>query len=463
MDILFLISGLILGFVISWLLFRNGKGDTASAVLEARLEASVAEIQKLNGQLRELKDQATLELTSEKDKLNAEIRRLNESLNASNIKLAQEGEALRGQKETLETLRQELDLVHKKYSTEFENIANKILEEKSLKFTEQNKNNLDIILNPLKERIKDFENKVDKTYKAESEERITLKTEIKSLVELNTKISLEANNLASALKGDNKKQGNWGEVILEKILERSGLEKGREYKTQVVSNNVDGEIIKPDVVVYLPDEKHVIIDSKVSLVAYEAFVNATDEELRQKFLKTHIESVKAHIKGLSDKKYSSSGELDSPDFVLLFIPIESSFAVAIQADNDLFNYAWDKKVVMVSPSTLLATLRTIASIWKQEKQTRNALQIAEEGGKLYDKFVGFIEDLNKVGTKMDAAKLDYSEAMKKLTEGTGNLVGRAEKMRKLGAKVSKPLPAKLVERNEERDGTDYVAEDKKDS
>ena len=451
MDFLFLFIGLILGFSIAWILFRNGKGDTQTAVLQTQLEGSLRETGRLSAELKDLRELASRELAEEREKYGAEIKGLHEQLNASNIKLAQEGESLKSQKESLETLRKELDLVHKKYTLEFENIANKILEEKSQKFTEQNKTSLDIILNPLKEKIKDFEEKVDKSYKAESAERITLKTEIKNLIELNTKISLEANNLATALKGDNKMQGNWGEVILEKILERSGLEKDREYRTQFVTSNVGGATIKPDVVVLLPDNKHIVIDSKVSLVAYEAMVNSIDEEMRGKFLKAHLESVKSHIKGLSEKNYSTSPEFNTPDFVLLFIPIESSFSIAIQADNDLFNYAWDKKVVIVSPSTLLATLRTIASLWKQEKQTANALEIAAEGGKLYDKFVGFCEDLILVGRKMDEAKGSYGEAMKKLTEGTGNLVGHAEKMKKLGAKVSKLLPPKLVERTGEDD------------
>jgi DNA recombination protein RmuC len=449
MNIGFLLIGLVLGFSIAWLLFRKGKEDAVSAVLQARLDAAQQDARRLTDELAALRNRAGAELAAEKEKLEKEIRSLQASLNDANIRLTREQESLKGQKETLETLRNELDTVHKKYTTEFENIASKILEEKSVKFTEQNKNNLDIILNPLKERIKDFELKVDKAYKTESDERITLKTEIKNLVELNTKISQEANNLASALKGDNKMQGNWGEVILEKILERSGLEKDREYRTQMVTSNGDGTTIKPDVVVLLPDEKHIIIDSKVSLIAYEALMNAPDEETRAKFLRAHLESMKAHIKGLSEKSYASAQKFDTPDFVLLFVPIESSFAIAIQADGELFNYAWDRKVVMVSPSTLLATLRTIASMWKQQKQTANALEIAEEGGKLYDKFVGFVEDLILVGNKINDTKKVYGDAMKKLTEGSGNLVGRAVKMQKLGAKVSKLLPPSIVERSGE--------------
>jgi DNA recombination protein RmuC len=459
MNILFLLLGLALGFGIAWLLFRNGKENTETAVLKSRLESSSMDISKAEEELKELKTAAARELTFEKEKLSAEISHLTQKLHESELSLAVERQNLIAQKENLESLRKELDAIHKKYSTEFENIANRILEEKSVKFTEQNKTNLDIILNPLKERIKDFEDKVDKTYKAESAERITLKTEIKNLVELNTKISQEANNLATALKGDNKMQGNWGEVILEKILERSGLEKGREYLTQTHTSNVDGDTIRPDVVVLLPDDKHLIIDSKVSLLAYESLVNAPDEDTRLKYVKLHLESLRAHIKGLGDKKYDTSLAFHTPDFVLLFLPIESSFSMAIQSDNDLFNYAWDKKVVLVSPSTLLATLRTIASMWKQQKQTANAMQIAEEGGKLYDKFVGFVEDLISVGRKMDEAKGQYGEAMKKLSDGSGNLVGRAEKMRKLGAKVSKLLPPKLVERTEGEESTPAIKND----
>jgi DNA recombination protein RmuC len=348
--------------------------------------------------------------------------------------------------EKLKSQKEELSELQVRFTKEFENLANKILEEKSSKFTEQNRANLDVILNPLKEKIKDFEQKVELAYKAESAERNTLKGEIRNLVELNKKISEEANNLATALKGDNKQQGNWGEVVLEKILERSGLIKDQEYKTQFVTTNDDGDRIKPDVVVFLPDEKHIVIDSKVSLVAYDAFVNSAEDEDRVRFRKAHIDSVRSHIKLLGEKNYQTASGLTTPDFILLFIPIESSFSVAIQADQEIFNYAWDRKIVLVSPSTLLATLRTVSSIWKQERQTRNALQIAEEGGKLYDKFVGFVEDLVRVGRKMDEAKIDYTEAMKKLTDGTGNLVKRAEKMKELGAKAGKSLPQQIIER-----------------
>lgn len=366
-----------------------------------------------------------------------------------NALLAQQETTNKNLQEKLMLQKEELENLQQRFTKEFENLANKILDEKSQKFTEQNKTQLDIILNPLKDKIKDFEQKVDNAYKAESAERNSLKGEIKSLVELNKQISEEANNLVKALKGDTKKQGNWGELILEKILERSGLIKDEEYKMQVSAQNEIGNRIQPDAVIYLPDSKHIIVDSKVSLVAYEAMVNAPDEETREQALRDHVLSVRSHIKGLSEKSYQSSADFTSPDFVLLFMPIESSFGMAVQADNELFNFAWDRKIVIVSPSTLLATLRTISSIWKQERQTRNAMEIARQGGALYDKFKNFVDDLIEVGKKMDGAKTSYSEAMNKLSTGNGNIVKRIEDLRKLGAKATKELPPSLVERAEE--------------
>lgn len=301
----------------------------------------------------------------------------------------------------------------------------------------------------MKERIKDFEEKVEKTYKTESDERIQLKTEIKSLVELNNKISKEANNLASALKGDNKMQGNWGEVILEKILERSGLVKDREYRTQVTTQNVSGQTIKPDVIIYLPDGKHIIIDSKVSLIAYEAYTNSETQIDRDKFSREHITSVKAHIKGLSDKDYQTSEQLNTPDFVLLFIPIESSFSLAVQADQELFNYAWERKIVIVSPSTLLATLLTIASVWKQERQNKNALEIARIGGSLYDEIYRFLEDMQDLNKNLQKSQESYNKAFKRLSEGRGNLLNTAEKIKNLGAKATKSIDRELLADEEE--------------
>jgi DNA recombination protein RmuC len=347
------------------------------------------------------------------------------------------------------TFKKEIESLHVQSQQQFENLAAKILDEKSKKFVEQNQQNMGDLLNPLRERIIEFQNKVDKTYNMEAAERNTLKGEIKQLVELNRKISQEANNLASALKGDSKKQGNWGEIILEKVLERSGLEKGREYEVQYSINDGEGNRQQPDVIIFLPDNKHIIVDSKVSLTAYEAFINAAEgnEEEKQMFLLRHITSVKKHIDELGKKNYQLLQGLNTPDFVLLFMPIESSFSIAIQADNELFNYAWDRKIVIVSPSTLLATLHTIASMWKQEKQAKHVFEIAEESGKLYDKFCGLIEDLILVGKRMESAKQSYDEAMKKASTGPGNIVRRVEKIRELGAKTTKTLPDSLISRS----------------
>ena len=432
-EILITLTGILAGGGIVWLYLKtqSDNGLTATREKAGMLENRLAELKlelNNNTQLAELR------LQQERSK----VERITASLSSAETKNENLEQRLSEQKG-------EVELLHQKFTAEFENLANRILDEKSEKFTNQNRTNLDIILNPFKERLKDFENQVSQAYKAESDERVTLKSEIRQLAELNKQISEEANNLAKALKGDNKQQGNWGEVILEKVLQRSGLMAETEYRTQVNSTNYNGDKIRPDVVVFLPDNKHVIIDSKVSLVAYEACMNANGEEDKIRHLKLHLESLRGHIKLLSDKNYQSATGFESPDFVLLFVPIESSFSLAVQGDAEIFNYAWDRKVVIVSPTTLLVTLRTIASIWKQERQTRNALQIAEEGGKLYDKFVSFYEDLRIVGEKMDSAKDNYTEALKKLYHGNGNLVKRAEKMRELGAKNTKLLPQNIID------------------
>jgi DNA recombination protein RmuC len=441
MDILFLLIGLVLGFGIAFLFFKGKQNvvpDTSildSKIIGLEKDFSFAEKEKNR-------------ILSEKELLNKELISIREELNASNITIAKAREAFKSQEEKFTTLKSELENVHKKYTTEFENIANRILDEKSQKFTEQNKTNMDVILNPLKDNIKRFEEQVQKAYKSESDERITLKTEIKNLVDLNKQISEEANNLTKALKGENKTQGNWGELILEKVLERSGLVKDQEYRLQYSTSNDDGKRIQPDAVIMLPDNKHIIVDAKVSLIAYEAFVNSVTDDERSVLIKDHLLSVRTHVKSLSEKNYPTSTDFNTPDFVLLFIPIESSFSVAVQADQELFNFAWDKKIVIVSPSTLLATLRTIASVWKQERQTKNAIEIAKQSGALYDKFVGFIEDMDKIGKSIDASRTAYDGAINKLHKGSGNLVKRAQDIEKLGAKTTKQIASKFIENDE---------------
>jgi len=356
-------------------------------------------------------------------------------------------------KEKLDTQQDEMEKLQKKFTLEFENVANKILKQNTRDFTEVNQKNMGEILNPLKEKINTFERKVEDTYQKGLKDQTDLKAELKKLHDLNTRISEEATNLTKALKSDSKKQGNWGEIILERVLERSGLVKGQEYETQVRTRSEDGTIIQPDVIVKLPENKHIIIDAKVSLVAYEAFTNEEKEEKRETYLKQHVESIKNHVKGLSEKNYQNANLFDTPDFVLLFMPIESAFSTAIQADVSLFNLAWDKKIVLVSPTTLLATLTTVASIWKHEKQTQNALEIARQGGALYDKFVGFLKNIEDLGVQLGRVNRTYDEAKNKLSEGRGNLVRQVENLKVLGAKTSKSIPKTLLENSEPKNET----------
>lgn len=390
-----------------------------------------------NHQLNELRQQITKtenereDIRREKEFLNAELTRRNteyDNLQQQNLKrdeeLAQQQEQLR---------------------KDFELLANKILEEKSNKFTEQNKENIKNILNPLQEKILTFEKKVEDTQKESISMHSALKEQLLGLKDLNQQMTKEATNLTRALKGDSKMQGNWGELVLERVLEKSGLEKDREYFVQQSFTRADGTRVLPDVVLHLPDNKKMIIDSKVSLTDYERYVNA-DEDERAIFLKAHLNSIKKHIEQLSEKNYQDLYDIESPDFVLLFIPIEPAFAIAINEDNTLYNKAFEKNIVIVTPSTLLATLRTVDSMWNNEKQQQNAIEIARQAGALYDKFEGLVKDLTGVGKKIDDAKKDYSSAMNKLVEGRGNLITSVEKIKKLGAKAKKSLPENIVKR-----------------
>ena len=333
---------------------------------------------------------------------------------------------------------------------DFELMASRILDEKSEKFTLQNKENIKNILNPLEEKIKTFEKKVEDTQKESISMHSALKEQLLGLKDLNQQMALEATNLTRALKGDSKTQGNWGELVLERVLEKSGLEKDREYFVQQNFQREDGSRVMPDVVLHLPDSKKMIIDSKVSLTDYERLVNADTEE-RELHLKAHVNSIKRHVDQLSAKNYQDLYDIESPDFVLMFIPIEPAFAVAINEDNSIYNKAFEKNIVIVTPSTLLATLRTVDSMWNNEKQQQNAIEIARQAGALYDKFEGLVIDLTGVGKKIDAAKNDYSSAMNKLVEGKGNLISRVEKIKKMGAKANKSLPESIIKRATEDD------------
>jgi DNA recombination protein RmuC len=401
---------------------------------EEKLKASNAEKENLFSWFKEDKDKLEDELSRERIRLSdaqQQVQRLQSYLEAQQ-------EKFREQKAELEQTR-----LH--FQREFENVAEKLLKEKSREFVDVNKASLDTLINPLKENIKAFEEKVEKVYHQEASERNTLKGVITQLMELNKQIGAEAQNLTKALKGDQKKQGNWGEFILEKVLERSGLIKDREYRVQASYNSVDGNRFQPDVVIDLPDNKHLIIDSKVSLVAYERLVNCETEDERRLHSKAHVESLRSHVFNLASKNYQDLYQVNSPDFVLLFVPIEASFSFAIQIDAELFSDAWDRRVVIVSPSTLLATLRTISSMWKQERQTRNVLEIARLSGEMYDKFVGFVSDVENIGKALKSSHDAYEKALNKLTNGRGNLTVTAEKIKALGARAGKKIDRKYLD------------------
>ncbi len=411
-------------------------------------------------QLKSKSDKSTLE--ERQLQLNNTIGELKQTIE----KIETDREAIRQEKEFLNTelsrrntefenlqqqnLKRDEELVkqQEQLRKDFELMASKILDEKSEKFTLQNKENIKNILNPLEEKIKTFEKKVEDTQKESISMHSALKEQLLGLKDLNQQMAKEATNLTKALKGDSKTQGNWGELVLERVLEKSGLEKDREYFVQQNFKREDGSRVMPDVVLHLPDSKKMIIDSKVSLTDYERMVNADDEE-RTLFLKAHVNSIKKHVDQLSAKNYQDLYDIESPDFVLMFIPIEPAFAVAINEDNTLYNKAFEQNIVIVTPSTLLATLRTIDTMWNNEKQQQNAIEIARQAGALYDKFEGLVSDLTGVGKKIDAAKNDYSSAMNKLVDGKGNLISRVEKIKKMGAKAKKSLPENVIKRASE--------------
>ena len=449
MEFVFLIIGLILGFAIAWLMApkrfdkkqnikefetRITELETDIKIGEEKLASSTKAATEQQEQLQKLIDEHKTELINERNN----VVRLNSALATKNAEFT----AL---DDKLKTQTQEIEELHKKFNDQFANLAQRILEEKSEKFTQQNKENIDAILKPLHERLFDFGKKVEDSYEKTAKDSTTLQTEIKRLYELNSKISEDANNLTKALKGDVKKQGNWGEMILEKILERSGLRKDVEYKTQDSFRDEENHLYKPDVVIYLPENKNIIIDAKVSLTAYDQMINADTKEEQDLYAKQHFQSFKKHVDELGNKEYHKLPGVNAPEYVLMFVPIEASFGVAINQDANLFNYAWDKRIVIVSPSTLIATLMTISSIWRQENQTKNAIEIARQSGDLYDKFVALMEDLKKVGDKLNQTSTEYNKAMNKLSEGKGNLINRVQTIKKLGAKASKSIDQNLLD------------------
>ena len=370
----------------------------------------------------------------EKEALIATKTRLGTELKNSELKLVEN--------------KKELDKIQEKFTKEFENLANKILDEKSSKFTEQNKLNITSILNPLKEKIEVFEKKVSESQKESIGMHSALKEQLNSLKNLNIQMSKEAINLTKALKGDSKTQGDWGETQLEILLEKANLAKDIHFTTQGGYRDEEGRLKKPDFIINLPDNRHLIVDSKVSLTNYEAYFNEEDEKQKGVYLKKHMESIRKHIKELSDKKYESLYEINTPDYVLMFVPIEPAYLLALSNNNQLYLEALDKNVVLVSTSTLLATLSTVSSMWRQENQKKNVLEIANQAGRLYDQFVNLTDDLIKVGNQLKTVQGSYDISMKKLT-GKGNLIKKVEKIKELGAKTSKIMNKNLLDRASE--------------
>ncbi|PRC92230.1 DNA recombination protein RmuC [Solimicrobium silvestre] len=449
----FLIVGLGLGALFAWIVVnlktRNQvaemrqQGETEIAILKERLAGQSAVVAQ--AQQRAIDTQ--VKHSEQQQQLAGQQARIAELTTRLEAERLQTSEKLA----LLEAARSE-------FGQQFQLLANQILEEKSQKFTEQNKINLGGILLPLQEKINQFQTQVADTYDKDSKERLTLKNEIERLATLNGKISEDAINLTQALKGNNKTQGIWGEMVLETVLESSGLRRGEEYQVQNSFERDEGGLHRPDVIIHLPEGRHMIVDAKMSLVAYERYVSAANDDERAESLKLHLVSVRAHIKGLSEKNYQTLTGLKAPDFVMLFIAVEPAFMLAFSHDQSLFNDALAKNVLLVSPSTLLANLRTIAYIWRQEQQNRNAQEIAQQCAKLYDKFVGFVEDLEDIGKKLGQTQKSFDDAKSKLSSGRGNLIRQAEQVKKLGVKPTKNLPVQLLDEGDVDDDNEAVAQ-----
>lgn len=450
MEILYIILAFIFGAVLAYFILKSSSVSRKSyEELQQNFNQKEADFNKIIAEIS-AENKAQIQKIAEQQELNerqnSEIKDLQNDKNqliGLKSQLAAQNESLQ---QLLDSQKEEIVKIQEEAKLQFENLANKILEEKTLKFTEQNQQNLKNILNPLQEKITDFEKKVENTHKESIDYHAALRQQILGLKEMNLQMSKETLNLTKALKGDSKIQGNWGELVLERVLEKSGLEKGREYEIQKSFTTEEGNRVQPDVIINLPDGKKMIVDSKVSLTAYEKYINEEDDEQKSSFLKEHVNSLKRHVEQLGSKNYQHLYQMESPDFVLLFIPIEPAFAIALNEDTQLYNKAFERNIVIVTPSTLLATLRTIDSMWTNQKQQENAYEIARQAGALYDKFDGFVTDLVKIGKKMDEAKTEYEGAMNKLVDGKGNLITSVQKLKIMGAKAKKSLPDAILNR-----------------
>lgn len=405
--------------------------------LREKTGAAASTVANLSAQLSLLRRERD-DLAALRDQLNVEQQRLSNQVTELSTSLTAEREKASENLAVLNNAREEL-------SNQFKVLANEILEDKTKRFTEQNQTNISQLLEPLKIKITEFQGQVQEVYVQEGKDRSALTEQVKQLMLLNNQLSKDAHNLTSALKGQTKTQGNWGELILERVLEASGLRKGHEYDVQESHTRADGTRAQPDVVVHLPEDKHLIIDAKVSLNAYEEYANTDTDQQRDVAMRRHLESVRSHIKELSEKNYQQLYGLKSLDFVLMFIPIEPAFMLAISHDSDLWQDAWRRNVLLVSPSTLLFVVRTVAHLWRQEQQNRNAQEIANRGAELYDKLAGFVEDLEGLGTKLQQAQRAYDGAYNKFAGGRGNVIRQAEMLKELGVKPTRQLPQKMID------------------
>jgi DNA recombination protein RmuC len=438
MNILELLIGIALGVLATWIIMKTLHGSKTQ--ISSERQNSQEKLILETKEVLKLKENQLMQLTGELSTFKNENKNLIEKLQVQ---------------------KEEIRLLYEKMNTEFKNLANEILEEKSKKFTEQNKANIDAILKPLSEKIKDFEKKVENAYVDEAKERFSLKEEVKKLAELNLKVSEETKNLTRALKGESKTQGNWGEMILESILDKSGLVKDRQYFVQQNLKDEDGKNQRPDVVVEYPGERYVIVDSKVSLTAYERYFSSEDKPEQERHLAEHIMSLKNHILSLSKKNYQELYDVKSLDFVMLFMPVEPAYLVAIEKDPELWNFAYERRILLMSPTNLIAALKMISSLWRQEFQNRNAREIAKKSGELLDKFHSLLEDLEDVGNKLRSTQKSYDDSMNKLSTGKGNLMKRAKDIEQLGARPLKSAPRKFtgdLESEDENSGPEKIGE-----
>ncbi len=434
-SVIFLITGIILGFFIGKKSVKIPDMDfyVEKSQLEVLKEKNTGLTQQIASKDKEIetleqevknKENKIIDLSAQNSALNANVQNLNRQLSEQ---------------------KKEIEQLQDKLKTEFENIAQKILKQNAKELKETGTESLKNILEPVSQKFEEFERKITETHQQNIRERAGLMKELEKIQQLNKQLAEDAENLTKALKHDTKQQGNWGEFILERILESSGLEKGEEYLLQYSDKNIHGNTIRPDVIIKLPENKHLIIDSKVSLTAFQEYISAADENEKQSALKRHVDSVRTHIKLLSEKDYTTAGQLNAPDFVLLFTPSEAAFSVALNADPSIYNYAWERKIVIVSPTTLLATLRTVASIWRNEKQIKNAAEIGRVAGSLYDKVVGFLSDMEAIRKNIENALTFHNKAMNKLAEGKGNIIRTSEKLKELGAKTGKQIDKKYLD------------------